>query len=181
MYKKYCLIASILLIIPLFTTSMEVEEEEEEEQQRTHILEMITGRSFFQIHIQTNDNRTFIFPSNHPLFSQSTFFRAMIEGGFKEKGTKANPISLQSIDSNQLEFIVKFIKIKTDPKKLKRYLQDLNIDDLNQLIVASNFLGVKEALKFVVPHLVKQLQDPDMLNAWLQVGGQAMEGTGEGG
>ncbi len=32
MYKKYCLIASILLIIPIFTTSMEVEEEEEKEE-----------------------------------------------------------------------------------------------------------------------------------------------------
>ncbi len=34
MYKKYCLIASILLIIPIFTTSMEVEEEEEKVEQR---------------------------------------------------------------------------------------------------------------------------------------------------
>ena len=172
MYKKYCLIASILLIIPLFTTAMEVEEEK---QQRTHILEMITGRSFFPIHIQTNDNRTFIFPSNHPLFSQSTFFRSMMEGGFKEKGTKANPIILQSINGNQFKLIVEFIKIKTKPTKptkpLKQYLQDFdinklieltNINKLSQLLEATNFLGVKGLFESIVPYFIKQLQNLDI-------------------
>ncbi len=185
MYKKYCLIASILLIIPLFTTAMEVEEEEEE-QQRIHILEIITGRSFFNIHIQPSHNRSFLFHSDHPLFSQSTFFRPMIEGGFQEKGTKSNPIILRSINGNQLELIVKFIEIKTKPTKpLKQYLQDFdinklieltNINKLSQLLEATNFLDIKVIFEFIVPQLVKQLQDPKVLDTWLQAGGNELLG-----
>ena len=175
MYKKYCLIVSILLIIPIFTTSMEVEEEEEKVEQKEQQ----------KIYIQTNDNRTFIFSSDFPLFSQSTFFRPMMEGGFQEKGTKANPIILPSINGKQLEFIVRFIKIKTDP--LKQYLQDFDIsklietinllsdiDNLSQLIVASDFLDVKGILEFMVPHLVKHLQNSNVLNAWLKSGGNEL-------
>ena len=189
MYKKYCLIVSILLIIPIFTTSMEVEEK----QQRIHILEMITGRSFFNIHIQTSDKRSFIFHSDHPLFSQSTFFRPMIEGGFQEKGTKSNPIILRSINGNQLELIVKFIEIKTKPTKpLKQYLQDFDInqliettnffsdiDKLSKFLENTDFLGVKGILEFMVPHLVKYLQDPNLLNKWLQSGGNELLGENE--
>ena len=163
MYKKYCLIASILLIIPLFTTAMEVDEGVEAKEQKW-------------IYIQTSDDATFVFSSDSQLLSQAKFFRPITEGGFLEKGTADNPIILQSIDSKQLLLIHKFIIIKTDSEKLKRYLKTLNINDLNQLIVANDFLDVKGVLELTVPYFVKQLQEPNVLNTWLQAGGNELLG-----
>ena len=162
MYKKYCLIASILLMIPFITTAMEVEVKPEEQ------------KKIEWIYIQTNDGATLVFPENSPLFTLSEFFRAIAAGKFVKQGTADNPIILPKIDGNQLMLIRNFIVRKKDPEKLKRYLQDLNINDLNQLIVANDFLDVQKLSESVTPYLIKQLQDPDVLNAWLQVGGNQM-------
>ena len=165
MYKKYCLIASILLIIPFLTTSMEVDEKAEEKEQQL-------------IYIQTMDGVTFRFSTNSQLFSQSkvlaTLWGRIKEGEFKEKGTADNPIELKSIDSKQLKLIYRFTKTKTDPEKFKWYLQNLNTKALTQLIVASDFLDVKGMLELIAPYLVKQLRDHDVLNAWLKSGGNEL-------
>ena len=196
MYKKHSLIASILLIIPLFTTAMEVEEEEGQKTQQ-------------QIYIQTSDGATVVFYRDSSLFSQSTFFIPMLKGKFQKKGTADNPIILKSVDSKQLLLIHEFIIRKTDPERLKQYLQNRNINDLTQLIVIGDFLDVKGlfesiapyfikqlqdldinalnelimkkafinvngVLELIVPYLVKQLQNPNVLNAWLQVVGNKL-------
>jgi len=153
MYKKYCLIANIVLIIPVLTTAMEVEKIEQK-----------------QIYIQTNDGATLLFSPNSTLFTKSAFLKAIILGKLKEKGTATYPIILQTIDRNQLLLINKFILKMTDSERLKQYLKTLDVDNLNQLIVAGNFLGVQGIFKPVAPYLIKQLQDPDVLNAWLNAG-----------
>ena len=121
-----------------------------------------------QIFIQTNDDKTTNFPEGHLLFSQSKTLEAMTSGNYKEKGTLNKPFTLQLIDSNQLKLINKFIHMHSE--RLKQYLEACNIDDLNQLVVASDFLGVRKTLKSVGPYLVKQLQNPNVLNAWIKAG-----------
>ena len=186
MYKKHCLIKSILLITHFFATAMDVE-----------------GKKEQLIHINTSNNVTFTFSPNSPLFSQSATLKAMVSGKYKEKGTVDNQITLSSIDDNQLKFIQTFIVRKKYPEELKYYLENLNTDDLSKLIVASDFLGVQEILKpivshfekklqaininalnklimkkellniegiseLIVPYLVKQLKNPNLLNKWLE-------------
>ncbi len=160
MHKKYCLIASILLIMPFFIIAMEVEnynEDEQKEQQWRYI--------------QTNDGAIFGVSPKSLLFSQSEFFKAITNGRFKKKGIADNPIILESINKAQLRLIHRYIVNKKTPKKLfERYLQDCNINNLNQLIVTGTFLDVKGILKFVVPCLVKKLQNFNVLYKWLKAG-----------
>ena len=162
MYKKHCLITSILLIMPLFTIAMEVENYDAAEQKEQK-----------WIYIETNDCKTFGISPNSKLFSQSSFFEKIIEGKFVEKGTADNPIKLRSIDSDRLKFICKFIKRKRYPKnkELKQYLQNCNINDLNKLIAVGSFFDIKGISKSIVPFIVKQLQDSNILDAWLKSGG----------
>ena len=124
------------------------------------------------IHIKTSDfdtiNVMFTVPKSSMLFDQSTFFEPMLEGKFKEQGTEKNPISFQDIDSEQFKFIYKFIARKINPRKLKQFLQSLDIDDLNNLIGLGSFLDTKGLFKSVAPYLSRQLQNPKALDTWLQ-------------
>ncbi len=159
-YQKHYLIASILLIMPLFTTAMEVKKKKKAEQKEQQWR-----------YIQTNDGATVGISPKSLLFSKSGFFKAITNGRFEKKGIADNPIILESINKTQLKLIHQYIVKEKSPKKsFERYLQDYNIDNLNQLIVTSDFLCVKGIFKFVVPCLIKKLQNPNVLNNWLKAG-----------
>ena len=159
-YQKHYLIASILLIMPLFTTAMEVKKKKKAEQKEQQWR-----------YIQTNDGATVGISPKSLLFSKSGFFKAITNGRFEKKGIADNPIILESINKTQLKLIHQYIVKEKSPKKsFERYLQDYNIDNLNQLIVTSDFLCVKGIFKFVVPCLIKKLQNTNVLNNWLKAG-----------
>ena len=160
MYKKYCLIANILLLIPVITITMEIEVKVEPKKQQ----------KIEWIHIQTSNKKTFHFHPDSSLFTKSAFFRTIIKCQYKEKGTATNPIHLQNIDSKQLKLIHKVTVGKKDPEELKWYLRALDIENLNKLIAIGNFLNVKELFKSVAPYLARQLRDPNVLNTWIQSG-----------
>ncbi len=169
-HKKYCLIANILLVMPLFTVSMKVEQKKPQ-----------------QIWIQTSDDSIINLSKDHPLFSLSTIFSPMISGKFKENGIKKHPIKFESINGKQVNIIVKLIEqiapeeslklieqiapgkykdIKKfevclrnlDPEKFKVFLQDFTIEDFEQFIVVNNFLDIKGLSKLVYPYFVERLQ-----------------------
>ena len=146
MYKKYCLITSILLIIPFVTTTMEVEPEEQQQ----------------WIHIKTSEGVISVFSQNSSLFKEIDL------SAFRGKGTEEDPIFLPTIDSNQLILIHKFILKKTDPEKLKQFLQALDIDDLNNLIETCKLLGAKKLIEFMKLVYIKT-SDFDTINAMFTV------------